>query len=143
MAIQQCDEICLSFGFTENDIPEFFRFKTKELENIYSNIKNRLFEIEQQVSDLLYLEGIYKKAITEQQKKEARRINKELANLGDEVYYINRLRQNVHNCIIKRKRHSINNVSRLALNHGGVYSDGHMVQPRVGMGFRGYKGVTL
>lgn len=143
MTMQQYEEICISFGFKENDIPDFNRFNTKDLEDIYSNIKSGLFELERQVNDLLYLESIYKKAITEEQKREARRINKELVALGDKIYYINSLRQYVHGCIIKRKRRSVNNVSKLALNHGGVYSDGIMAQPRVGMGFRGYKGVTL
>ena len=70
--------------------------------------------------------------------------NNKLYALTDERYILTKLYNRIYEELIKRKRKSYNSHNQKALNHGGIYYDYAVLeQPRVGMGFRGYRGVSL
>lgn len=68
--------------------------------------------------------------------------NKELQTLADERFYTNKAMDTIYSELIKRKRRGTD-ISTKALNHGGVYSDIKYEAPKIGRGFKGYKGITL
>lgn len=109
-----------------------------ELENYRIILKNRSKEICIEIDELLKIKYVLK--YKENQAKEKER-QKQLQLLSDEQYCIATVDRRFYDEIIKRKRNFM--MSSKAMNHGGIYSDAYMAQPRVGMGFRGYKGVTL
>lgn len=130
------------YGFSKKDMPSFSKFTTSELENIQIELRSKIKELERESKNLLALAEIYEKAITEQQKREGRKLNKELQLLADEEHLITVAEGYVKSAIFKRRRNMLS-ISSKALNHGGVYADAHFKAPRIGEGFRGYKGVCL
>ena len=112
---------------------------TKKLSDTKVDLKERIYELNKQIDDLLSK----KFAGTDGQIKAQELIRKrKLTKLSDEEYYSKCILTKIENELIKRKR-NLNSISRKALNNGGIYTTGTMPNPRVGMGFRGYSGVCL
>ena len=130
------------YGFSRKDMPSFNKFKTQELEDILIELRSRLIELETKSKNLLLLAEVYEKAITEQQKRESRKVYKELQLLADEEHLIKVAENCIKNTIFKRRRNMLN-ISSKALNHGGVYTDTHFHVSRKNEGFKGFRGVCL
>ena len=61
--------------------------------------------------------------------------------MSDEEFCVSVIDGILYDEVIKRKRNF--DMSKKALNHGGVYTSATMSIPRAGMGFKGYGGVCL
>lgn len=113
---------------------------TDDLESIKSKMKSRIRELDTLISQSLNQKTTAK---TKAQQRALELIQKkELTTLSDEEYYSKIIMRAVEDEISRRRRNFVS-VSAKALNNGGVYTTGHLVQPRVGMGFHGYGGVCL
>lgn len=112
----------------------------KELDELRERMKQRIKEIDVETDVLLLLEY---DTDTKEGKQKERQKNRKIQHLADERFLTSRFSSEVYSAYIKKRRKSLEDVSTKALNHGGVYSCPSMEKPRVGMGFRGYKGITL
>ena len=136
-----CRIICTELGVQCNyqGKPEkLSSMSLSTLEEKRNILKSRTRRVNNEIDKLLNTHYVLK--YKENKVKEKAR-QKRLKELSDEDFCISIVSGIICDEIIKRKRNF--DMSKKALNSGGVYTTGTLSKPRVGMGFKGYGGVCL
>ena len=132
-----CKELNIGYNYQGKPV-HLNRMSLSEVEDKRKQLKIYMKKLNSEIDKLLNTHYVLK--YKENQVKEKER-QKQIKLLSDEEYCISVIDGILYDEVIKRKRNF--DMSKKALNHGGIYTSATMSIPRVGMGFKGYGGVCL